>query len=110
MLRIVCCTNARAGNLQRIQDNFKEEDFVVFTIKHIRNDLRHDLEHGDAKEIDAKNKRLVKIYKRYSSKTAFAALNQDDFSKVQLLILEELKEFLIDLKLCWNDDEEETNS
>jgi hypothetical protein len=92
-----------SGCLQRIPDDFKDEDFVLFSIKHIRNDLRHDLEHGDVKEVDAKKMRLATIYRHYSGKTAFASFDLNDYAKVQLLILEELKTFMENLKLyCIN--------
>ena len=88
-----------SGDLERIPENFKRDDLVIFTIKHIRNDLRHDLEHGNIREIAAKKLRLKKIYQQYSGKPVFTTLTSDDFLKIQLQILEKLKTFLSELKL-----------
>jgi hypothetical protein len=87
-----------SGSLKRIDDSFKKDDFVGFTIKHIRSDLRHDLERGDAIEVKKKKERLAKIYEKYSSKTSLSSLTNEDFPKIQVQLLRDVKSFLEGLK------------
>lgn len=87
-----------SGNLKRIPEDFKREDFIGFTIKFLRTDLRHDLEHGKEKEIRKKKMRLAKIYQHYTTKTTISSLETVDFPKFQIKILRELKSFLANLK------------
>lgn len=87
-----------SGNLERIPKEFKQEGSIGVTIKHIRNDLRHDLEHGEEKDIAAKKARLAKIYQRYCGKTALSSLEPEDFPKIELGIYSELITFLKNLK------------
>lgn len=87
-----------SGNLERIPEQFKQEGFIGFTIKHIRNDLRHDLEHGKEKEVAEKKARLAKIYRRYCGKTTLSSFEPEDFPKIELGIYSGLVTFLKDLK------------
>ncbi len=87
-----------SGNLNRIPDRFKSEKSVLFAIKFIRSDLRHDLEHGDPKEIAVKKKRLGEIYTAYAGKPSLAAVDDKDLIKVQKKLLENLKMILSELK------------
>lgn len=87
-----------SGSLTRIPEEFKKDNSFGITIKYLRNDLRHDLEHGDEKEILAKKIKIAKIYERYTSKTTLASLESGDFPKLQIQLLKDLKEFLE--KLC----------
>lgn len=87
-----------SASLSRIPENFKKNGFVGFDIKFLRADLRHDLEHGKEKEIKKKKARLAKIYEKYTGKTSISSLENKDFSKIQVHILNELKSFLTILK------------
>jgi hypothetical protein len=87
-----------SAELGRIPDEFKEDTFIGFTIKHLRSDLRHDLEHGEKKDIEKKIARAAEIYNRYVGRTALCAFKPEEFQKTQLLIMTELKTFLEDLK------------
>ena len=87
-----------SGSLKRIPDDFKKEGFIGFNIKLLRNDLRHDLEHGEDKEIKEKKMRLSKIYQHYTAKTTISSLGAADFADFQVKILGELRMFLVDLK------------
>ena len=87
-----------SGSLSRIPENFKKNGFVGFDIKFLRADLRHDLEHGKEKEIKKKKERLSRIYEKYSGKTSISSLKSNDFFKIQVDILKELKSFLSVLK------------
>ena len=95
-----------SGNISRIPDDLKKDEFIGFTIKHLRNDLRHDLEHGDENEVRSKKRRIANIYDRLTGKTTTSALEEADFPKLQIGILNELKMFLEDLKkYCVNQPE-----
>lgn len=87
-----------SGSLGRIPNQFKNEDSVLFAIKFVRADLRHDLNHGDEKEIASKRKRLAEISKLYSGKTSFSAVDNKGLMKVQMKLLENLVLFLTNLK------------
>jgi len=88
-----------SGNLVRIPDSLKTEDFIGFTIKHLRNSMQHDLEHGhDEKEIIAKKIRVARIYEKYVGKTTIDIFEPQDFPKLQVKLLEELKVFLDSMK------------
>jgi hypothetical protein len=87
-----------SGSLNRIPESFKKEDFIGFSIKFIRNDLRHDLEHGEEKEIVRKKTNVAKIYKKYTGKTTMSSLKGGDLQKIQIGFLKELKSFLDSLK------------
>jgi tetratricopeptide (TPR) repeat protein len=87
-----------SAELKRIPEKFKHESFIGFTIRDMRNDLRHDLEHGKEKDITAKKVRLAEIYESYTAKTTLSSLKPEDFGKIQLRVLEELRKFLEDLK------------
>lgn len=87
-----------SGSLKRIPEAFLKSDFIGFTIKFVRADLRHDLEHGTEKEIKKKRERLSRIYKRYVDKTAISSLESRDFSKLHLDFLKEAVTFLKELK------------
>jgi hypothetical protein len=87
-----------SGNLSRIPTELKKEDSLGIAIKYLRNDLRHDLEHGDLKEIVAKRIRIAKIYENYTMKTTIASLDPEEFPRLQIAILNNLKTFLENLK------------
>lgn len=87
-----------SGSLGRIPQSLKEDDSIVFTIKLVRADLRHDLEHGKEKDIKKKRERLSRIYQRYVDKTAINSLGSRDFSKLHLDLLKEVVSFLEELK------------
>jgi hypothetical protein len=87
-----------SGSLSRIPDSLKGEDSVLLAIKFIRADIRHDLEHGSQKEIQAKKQRLAGIYRSYTGKTSLDAIGDDEFLGFQIKILENLRSLLIDLK------------
>jgi hypothetical protein len=85
-----------SGSLKRVPDGFKEnKDFVGFTIKFLRADLRHDLGHGDEKEIRTKKQRLSMIYSKYAGKPSLGTLENSDFAKIQIELLVEVKSFLM---------------
>ena len=81
-----------------LPDDFKKEGFIGFNIKLLRNDLRHDLEHGEKKEIKERKMRLSKVYQHYTAKTTTSSLGAADSADFQVKILGELKMFLVDLK------------
>lgn len=87
-----------SGSLMRIPESFKKDDFIGFVIKFLRADLRHDLEHGDKKEIKKKKERLRKIYEKHTGKTSISSLENKDLVKIQKGILQGLQLFLTDLK------------
>jgi hypothetical protein len=87
-----------SASLSRIPEQFIDDNAIGITIKYLRNDLRHDLEHGDANEVLKKKTKVAKIYERYTNKTALASLEPADFPKMQLQILNELNQFLTKLK------------
>ncbi len=87
-----------SGNLARIPQELKYENSIVFTIKFLRNDLRHDLEHGDEKEIIVKRIKIAKIYERFTGKTTIASLVENDLMTFQMNFLKELRDFLENLK------------
>ena len=87
-----------SGTLNRVPESFKKDDFIGFSIKFVRNDLRHDLEHGEEKEIKRKKARLSKIYQKYTGKSSISSLKGRDFQSIQLGFLKELKSFLETLK------------
>lgn len=87
-----------SGSLKRIPESFKKSGFIGFTIKFVRADLRHDLEHGQEREIQKKKARLSEIYKRFTGKTTLSSVENKDLAKFQERILQDLKSFLTDLK------------
>ena len=87
-----------SGSLKRIPSSFKKNGFIGFTVKIVRTDLRHDLEHGDEKEIKKKRARLSEIYKQYAGKTSFSSLENKDLFVIQRKILQDVKSFLTALK------------
>jgi len=88
-----------SGSLNRIPAVFKANDeFIGFVIKFIRADFRHDLEHGEQKDIENKKARLSKIYQKYGDKTVICALTNTDLLKIQEKILQDTKSFLQELK------------
>jgi hypothetical protein len=87
-----------SGSLNRIPNQFKNENSILFAIKSIRSDLRHDLEHGDPKEIASKKKRLSEIYTMYTGKPSLSAVDDMGLIKVQKKLLGNLDVFLSELK------------
>ena len=60
-------------------------------VKFLRNHLRHDLDHGDAREIAKKRRRSASILRKYLGKPSIAECGPADFSAGQLRLLDELK-------------------
>jgi hypothetical protein len=87
-----------SGSLKRVPESYKKDDFMGLSIKFVRNDLRHDLEHGEEKEIMQKKTRVAKIYQKYTGKTSLSSLKGRDFQSIQLGFLKELQSFLENLK------------
>lgn len=87
-----------SGGLKRLPESLRVDDSVVFVIKHIRNEFRHDLEHGEEKDVSKRGKRLTKIYRKHTGKTSVSSLATEDFTKFQLDILRELRSLLLKLK------------
>lgn len=63
-----------SGGLSRVPASVKKDESIVFTIKFVRADMRHDLDHGDAKEVAKKKERLAEIYKAYANMTSLDAV------------------------------------
>lgn len=85
-----------AGGMNlRIPPEFLKPDSVVFDIKHLRTDVRHDTEHGDESEIRKKEARMGEAYLRYIGKR----LPQDerDWLKLQAGIYDALQKLMSDL-------------
>jgi len=87
-----------SASLARIPESFKKEGFVGTSINLVRNDLRHDLEHGEEKKIARKRADLAKIYGKYTGKSSMSSLESEDLWKIQIGFLKELKSFLENLK------------
>jgi len=87
-----------SGSLNRIPEKFKNEDSILFVIKFIRTDIRHDLEHGDQKEVARKKQRLVGIYQSYTNKTSLDSLRENELRQLQIKMLRNLSSFLVELK------------
>ena len=87
-----------AGSLSRIPVILKGEDSVCLKIKFLRADIRHDLDHGNEKEVIKKKERLARIYGEYSNKSSIDAIDCKQFVNIQRQILEESKSFLLDVK------------
>jgi hypothetical protein len=71
---------------------------IVRDMVTLRTDLRHDLEHGKASKIRAKEKLLANTVKKYSGKSSIALLGKEDFLALQLGLLDGLKNYLEALK------------
>jgi hypothetical protein len=63
-------------------------------IKFLRNHPRHDLDHGDAREIAKKRRRGASILRKYVGKPYVGDCGPGDFSAAQLRLLDELKRML----------------
>jgi hypothetical protein len=60
-----------------LEEEFKnDDDFIGFTIKFLRSDLRHDLEHGNEKDIRKKRVLLANLYRKYSGKTSINSMRK----------------------------------
>lgn len=83
------------GSSLRIPTEFLRPESVVFDIKHLRTDLRHDTEHGKESDILQKEKRIGEAYMRHLGKT----LPQDerDWLRLQVGIYEALERLMGDL-------------
>jgi integrase len=81
--------------LKRVPEKFKQEDFIVLTIKYIRHWFFHDFgqEAGEEKKIE----RLSGKYQFLVGKENLHFLDPKDFQKLQLRILQDLKTFLENL-------------
>ncbi len=87
-----------SGNLSRIPEKLRSPDSIGFTIKHLRNEIRHDLEHGDQKEVLNKRLRFSKILEHYTDKKLYESLAVEDFSRFQNQLFLELQRFMEALK------------
>lgn len=92
-----------SGSLARIPPQMIDPDSIGLTIKHLRNEIRHDLEHGKETEVIKKKQRFSNIVEKYTGKTVYEALSQGDFYNFQcgliqgvLSFLEKLKKYLIE--------------
>ena len=63
-------------------------------VKFLRNYLRHDLDHGDAKDAAQKRRRGAQALKKYTGKGSLGECGPEDFVAAQLRLLEELKRVL----------------
>jgi hypothetical protein len=63
-------------------------------VKHLRTLIRHDLDHGTAKEAAAKRQRNAGVFKRYSGKNALGDCGPEDMLAAQTRILAALDKFL----------------
>ncbi len=102
-----------SGTLSRIPEPLKESNSIGFTIKHLRNEIRHDLEHGDQKEVLNKKTRFSKILEHYTGKIVYETLGLEDFSKLQIELFSDLQAFMEALKeylIIEEQGEKEANS
>lgn len=63
-------------------------------VKFLRNYLRHDLDHGDAKDAAKKRRRGARILKKYAGKGSLGECGPEDFMAAQPRLLEGLKRML----------------
>ena len=81
------------GNKKLGDKKVKEEDIYqcIFNIKMIRSDLRHDLDHGDEKDIRKKLISIGDCYQHYCKKRP---IKVKDYKLLQLKLYDELIELL----------------
>lgn len=71
-------------------------DFAM-DVKFLRTALRHDVDHGDEKEIAKKMKRAGEVFQKYSSRATPEECGEEDFLPVQFAVLRGALEMLKDL-------------
>ena len=72
-------------------------DFAM-DVKFLRADVRHDLDHGSEKDVAKKIARNAAVFQKYSGKKTPEECGPDEFTSVQLRLLQALVQFLTDLK------------
>ncbi len=87
------------GDVKKGDNLVRQEDIYqcIFRIKDIRNDMRHDLNHGSETERKKKKKKIGEYYKRYCGCRPF---REKDFKKLQNNLYDEiimLEECLLNL-------------
>lgn len=60
---------------------------LLMDIKFLRTDIRHDIDHGDEKEIRKKHVRNAEILKKYSGKMTLQESSPEDFLATQIRLL-----------------------
>lgn len=83
-----------SGELKRIKNRVGTPP-VTMTIKFLRNFYSHDLEHGEAKEIERKHKRVGEEFNRLVGVAIVET--PDQWQRAQLAILREIETLLRDL-------------
>lgn len=66
-------------------------------VKFLRTLFRHDVDHGDEKDVASKNIRNAQIFEKYSGKKSPGECSADDLLAAQIRVLEGQKSFLLGL-------------
>jgi len=66
-------------------------------VKFLRNHIRHDLDHGPAKDAAKKRVRGAKVLHKYSGKSSLGECGQEEFLAAQVRLLESFKKMLAGL-------------
>lgn len=82
-----------SGAAKRIPAELLGPDSVIFKIKHLRNSIQHDLQHGS--EPERKERNIEAVYREACGRPR--AYDIDDFRLVQVYFLSECERLLLDL-------------
>lgn len=64
-------------------------------VKHLRTGIRHDVDHGGRQKAPAKRKEIASIFEKYSSKKTPGQCSMEDFTVVQMRLLNAAREMLM---------------
>ena len=67
-------------------------------VKHLRTNIRHDLDHGDARDVKKKLLRAGSAFEKFSGKKSPAECGPDEFLMAQTRTLQALLAFLASLQ------------
>lgn len=81
---LYCLLYEGTGNGQRLGDVLPD---VVRDVQHLRTQLRHDVDHGEASKARAKMKKLGQVFAKYANVTSPELLRPENFPLVQARIL-----------------------
>lgn len=87
-----------SGSLNRIPKDLIKEDSILLEIKHLRTEFRHDIEHGNRKDIEHKREIISEICKKYTGEKTLDKANNKDFILAQNLILTKTNKILQEIK------------
>ncbi len=87
-----------SGSLKRIPDKFIEDESILFNIKHLRTEFRHDIEHGSESDIKKKKKMIASIFQKYIGANTFNEVDEAKLILFQKQVLENIKNLLDKIK------------